>query len=390
MNNVLDKSNDFCTGCSICVKTCSKNAIYIQLNELGFYVPKINDNLCVDCGLCKKNCVKFCEGINTTDTNYKCYAVVNKDAEIVEKSSSGGISDALAKYAIGNGYKVIGTAYDYEDNIAKGIIIDDISDLYKIRGSKYFQSKFDEVVKQIDKTQKYLVLGTPCQIYGIHTWATNNKIIDNFVLVDLFCHGVASVKLWSNYIRSECNEQKFDKVEFRSKARGWHQYCSKFYIGKETITTKDLDEFYELFLSRYCSNKACEKCNIKASFQYSDIRLGDFWGKRYFENKQGVSSVVACTDKGNDFLLQNQNISILERVSFDEVITEQSCRKELSLDINNRELIMSSLADGESIKLTHKKYISTLTFKQKIKRKLKKIAKKLPRKVQAKIKYIKE
>ena len=42
-----------CYGCGVCAISCTKNIISIELNDNGFYEPRISDvNKCTDCGLC--------------------------------------------------------------------------------------------------------------------------------------------------------------------------------------------------------------------------------------------------------------------------------------------------------------------------------------------------
>ena len=45
----IDRDN--CTGCGICVDTCSQEAITIQDG-----LATISENLCVDCGSCAQDC----------------------------------------------------------------------------------------------------------------------------------------------------------------------------------------------------------------------------------------------------------------------------------------------------------------------------------------------
>ena len=63
--------------------------------------------------------------------------------------------------------------------------------------------------------------------------------------------------------------------------------------------------FYKLFLGDYCCNSACHKsCKYKYDKSSADIRIGDFWGPTYAQNEEGVSSVIAFTEKGEQILQQ--------------------------------------------------------------------------------------
>lgn len=65
------------------------------------------------------------------------------------------------------------------------------------------------------------------------------------------------------------------------------------------------DIFYNLFLGDFCCNKACQKdCKYKYNRSSADIRIGDLWGKTYCKNEDGVSALVAFTDKGGNIIHQ--------------------------------------------------------------------------------------
>lgn len=40
--------------------------------------------------------------------------------------------------------------------------------------------------------------GTPCQIRALKSYLDKNY--DNLILIDLFCHGVPSPKIWQRYL----------------------------------------------------------------------------------------------------------------------------------------------------------------------------------------------
>ena len=48
MKNIREVKD--CFGCGVCATVCSKNAIKIELNKEGFYVPTLNIDACSNCG----------------------------------------------------------------------------------------------------------------------------------------------------------------------------------------------------------------------------------------------------------------------------------------------------------------------------------------------------
>lgn len=131
---------------------------------------------------------------------------------------------------------------------------------------------------------------------------------DRCLLIDLYCHGCPSLNAWKKYVRNilqTTGGSKIDSAIFRSKICGWG---AGFYVvvvvveGVETpvISKIGADPFYELFFSNTVLNSSCKDCMLRSTLEYTDIRLGDFWGKTYIDNRTGVSAVSLVTPKGKE------------------------------------------------------------------------------------------
>lgn len=187
-----------CFGCGICALICPHNIINITLNDKGFYQPKIVDkNRCIDCGACVSVCAYINEGKTDNEFAPTFYSGWHLDEEIRCKSSSGGVASALAGFAFENDYKFIGVRYNYDLDIAEHFIANNFEEQAQSLGSKYIQSYPSGVNRDINKTDKYVVFGTPCYIDSLRRFIQKKKIEKNFVLVDFFCHGVPSILLWN-------------------------------------------------------------------------------------------------------------------------------------------------------------------------------------------------
>lgn len=244
MNNIEDNSEKFCTGCSACVAVCPVNAIEYKLNENGFYQAFVNKEKCINCGKCKKVCLKFenkLEEIKKLEEGI-LYSAQSKDENIVKSCTSGGIAYEISKYGIENGYKILGTIYDYEKNIARAIIAENIEEIELLKGSKYLQSNTEEAIKLLKERclnnpkEKFIVFGTPCQIAGISKMIEVENIKNEIIKVDLFCHGVPSYLVWKKYLEELKEEYKIKKINkciFRSKHYGWHQFCLEIEDGNK-------------------------------------------------------------------------------------------------------------------------------------------------------------
>ena len=385
-NNVCDNiALRSCTGCGICVSVCGTKAITMRLDAEGFYKPLVNEDKCIECGLCKKSCYRYDENLIQSNDICSCYAAVNRDNDQLKSSSSGGISRVLMEECIKQGYKVLGCAYDIKENIAKSIVVSTIAELDQFYGSKYFQSftveGFNEILK--DRTdQRYAIFGTPCQIYAFSQTSQYKRNAENYLLVDIFCHGCPSMNLWKSYLRyiNKCTGMsEYDRIVFRSKTHAWHEYCFDFFSkSKKYSSKKSGDPFYEIFFGKDIMNMACYECNSRSSMAYTDIRLGDYWGKKYDTNTTGVSAVVIKSKKGAVIFERIKNKLNIEETTFEHIMSAQSYGKIHKYNENRRRFLMEHLSDGSNIKWTRRQYIRMFPIQTRVKKQLKSIIKCCP------------
>lgn len=333
-----------CYGCGVCATACGRKIIEIGLNADGFYEPHITDvSKCTNCGICTEVCAYLHDELSLKEVEIHSYAAWSKDHLVRRKCSSGGAGFEIGKYLLEQGYKVCGVRYDADKNRAEHYIATTVEELIPSIGSKYIQSYTVDGFKAIDRKQKYLVTGTPCQIDSFRRYLQKFKKEDNFVLMDFFCHGVPSKLMWDKYVKwAEAKVGKLTYVSWRNKFTGWHDSWAMAIDGtehgepvnwhesynllireKKSFLNSRLsqgDMFYRLFLSDACLGKACyEKCKYKYDQSSADIRIGDAWGSRYKYDEKGVSAAIAFTEKGNEVLTrcncQLENLSM-------EVISE--------------------------------------------------------------------
>lgn len=400
--NVLDPSAlRACTSCGVCGAVCPTSAITLQLNADGFYRPLIDSQKCIDCSLCVKSCYKFDPDIKNLGLEGKTlYAASAKDGEVVKQTTSGGIADLLAKSLISQGYKCIGVTYNCSNNRAEGAIATTDEETNAFRGSKYIQSYSVDAFKQLVnecKTEKCAVFGLPCQIYGLSRFLEGRGVRDRHLLIDLYCHGCPSLNLWSKYIGETLKKVNGTKVlgtNFRSKVRGWGSFYVVVVVeGRPTpikvVSPRINDPFFTLFFSDTVLNDSCPDCLVRSTLDYTDIRLGDFWGREYVSNNEGVSAVTICSEHGaNAFAAIESQISY-EPQDFDKFIPYQSYGRDYKVNESLRQVLLTQLADPEiPLHTTVKTFHSTQGLKGRVKHMLKNVVKLLPGKLISTIKSI--
>lgn len=316
---------DFCTGCRACEQLCPTHCIYVEPDEEGFIVAKIDENACVECGVC----VKRCPQNNPPEKNVpiRVVGIRYKDNDVLKESASGGVFIALASRVLDEGGIVVGAAY-LDDWKVGHIIVNDKAFLYKLQSSKYVQSDtfrtFSEVKEYLVKGRKVLYSGTPCQIEGLYSYL--RKDYDNLFTIDLICHGVPSPKLFQKYIKwlETKNRGVILYYNFRDKSSGWGLgYKTK---TKTKIITKSaaLDPYYYHFLKGDIYRECCYRCNYCTRDRVGDITIGDYWGieKEHpeFYSTKGVSLALINTPKGMNALSDAEELFYIQESTFERAV----------------------------------------------------------------------
>lgn len=338
MINISGKEN--CCGCNACVQKCPKNCITMQEDEEGFLYPFVNKNRCVNCHLCEKVCPVINQGHKKSPV--RCFAIKNKDENVRQDSSSGGIFSLLAEYVLSQGGIVFGATFNKKWKVIHSHA-DNILDYTKFRGSKYVQSdignSFIEAEYFLKKGQMVLFSGTPCQISALKLYL--GREYDNLLCLDFVCHGVPSPGIFRWYLQDIINRQtsrtpyklvslqrvhsipkghviippeiKIEDIRFRTKKEGWKKFCFVLRLTKsmaggsnKTIllsSNVDNNSFLKGFNLDLYLRPSCYNCPCKHFKSGSDITMADFWGQEFtfpeFDDDKGVSAVFPNTRKGN-------------------------------------------------------------------------------------------
>ena len=303
-----------CCGCTACKCICPTEAITMKSDNEGFLYPVVDENFCIACNLC----IDVCPMKNEVDIKDhfeipEVYAVKHTSDLVRLLSSSGGAYTAISDFIIKDKKGICyGATFDEEFNVRHKEAIT-TSERNKFRGSKYVQSKLGNVFYHIKQNlvngKLILFTGTPCQNAGLVKYLKLSKIdTSNLILNDIVCHGVASPKIWKDYVVfiEEKNKSKIKNYTFRFKEKGWRGYNVKVEFENNTIklNTKDVLKYVKLFNFNLILRPSCYNCKFSNLNRPSDLTIGDFWGIEKsmpgFEDTKGVSLVLVNTRRGKD------------------------------------------------------------------------------------------
>lgn len=327
--DILSKKQD-CCGCHACYNVCPVQAVHMKSDDEGFLYPFIDKDKCIDCGKCKKVCPTLhIPPINPYEEAYACYAADNEEHM---SSSSGGVFAVLARQVLKEGGVVCGAAFD-ESMVLKHILIENESELSKLKGTKYVQSTIGNAyseTKKVLKTGKLaLFSGTPCQVAGLKAFL--GKEYDNLLTIDLICHGVPSPEVWQDYLRELGGNTKVRYVNFREKTKNSSETYIAYYLEDGTVIKESKAEslYMRGFLQNAFLRPSCFSCSFKGAKRCSDITIGDFWSATEFHpnlaNNAGVSAAVIHTDKGKLWFEKIASLLCLEKGTTQEVVHWNEC-----------------------------------------------------------------
>lgn len=311
--NISVLPENSCYGCSACANICPKNAIEMKKDSLGYLHAEVDESKCINCGLCLKKCEVIKENVSRCDDfETDCFVAWMRDEEKIVKSSSGGIFYALAEKAIEENSYVAGAVYTDDFKGVKTIVTNDIEEVKKMRGSKYFQSDkgniFAEVKNLLDKNEKVFFSGSPCECAAIRTFL--GKEYENLTTMSYICHGPSAPGVLKKYIE-EIEEENASKVTFfttRYKKDGKHlplYLKADFKNGKQKLEEYAPSHLARIFMSGCAMRNSCLNCKFKSLPPFSDIYVGDAGGKYYpvdKYNSSGASCVFVSSEKGKKAL----------------------------------------------------------------------------------------
>lgn len=324
MINISDKSK--CCGCSACFSNCPKNCISMSEDNEGFLYPTIDKALCINCNACEKVCPFFL--INGVERNNSSLFAVQYNNIDRMQSSAGGAFSLIADYLIENDFVVFAVGFDELIKVVHKKAINK-SELIEMCGAKYVQSTlgetFDEIRDLLQKGEKVLFVGTPCQTHGLVNYIGSKE---NLFIIDLLCLGVSSPGLFNKYIAwlNEKYNKSVKSVQFRNKKYGYSVSNVRVYFNDGNYIEQKYDSkvYTDLFFKHYYNVRpSCYECEFRDRPRISDFTIGDFTEigqySKVMDDDKGTTKLWVHTEKGHTLLENIQEryskISINENVS---------------------------------------------------------------------------
>lgn len=315
------------------------------------------------------------------------YSAFLKDNDNLISCSSGGVATAISKKWIEDGGYVAGVVYSGDYRTAEYLITNKLSDLEKMKGSKYIDvSITNDVICKIkqllNNDSKILFFGLPCKVAAMKK--IKQEFTDKFITCELICHGPTRGEIHTQYIKHLEDKYKSKIVYFsvRSKRKSWtpNYLLAEFENGKRFQREFNKTDYGIGF--GIVSLERCYNCHFKGNERTGDIQIGDFWGcenSKIIYNKLGTSCVLIHSSIAINLIEQNPYLYYYE-VPF-EVVVNGNPRIINSRPKDSRyDVFLSNLQKNG----LHCAVISSLSLHDKIKMKIPLWAKRFIRKIKKK------
>lgn len=297
----IECDRSLCCGCTACEVACPVDAISVSLDEEGFWRARVNEDTCVSCGRCRKVCPFIEHSSSVPIVEGSLFSYKFSDISQLLSSSSGGAGAAIADAASSDGAAVLGCAFERSEGaVARLVKPGDTEGLASLAGSKYMQCRIGNALAEAYAHQgPLLVTGTPCQVAAARNMLGSREDV---TYIDLICHGVPTRLLYSRYIEWLHDgydiDQKNAETIFRYKLRGWRErYIYTADGSHEVCLHQRKDPYFLMYEAGQCYAGCCYECPWRSK-SAADVRLGDYWGPRFKNDRSGVSMLLALTERG--------------------------------------------------------------------------------------------
>ena len=329
INEVI--SNGYCLGCGLC-HAIEKNTEIVERNGnlISNYSKKDRGHIAVCPGA----------GYDIVDSGKRIHSAKNYsyelgwynelnlvqslDTTLLKKASSGGAMTTIALFMLEKGYVdgVICTKYTYDSPTPRPTtyIARNKEELIEGQGSKYCPTSTLSILSQLQAEEKYVLIGTPCQIAGWRKYQKElNPSINIVLTLANFCGGYRDFREIDHFVH---NVAKFDSVKhFQHRGDG--------VPGLMKIVDNNGREWkypYPKYaqLSPIQKNNRCVYC-IDATGELADISCGDAWIKRITDTGEAWSTIILRNKKAQKLFSEMLEAKLfnLGKITENEVVESQ-------------------------------------------------------------------
>jgi coenzyme F420 hydrogenase subunit beta len=246
------------------------------------------------------------------------------DGEMRFAASSGGALSALALWLVESGQvdAVVQNRADPDLPVGNlSALSADRAGVIESAGSRYAASAPLALLPELLKTGKrYAFVGKPCDIAALRALAGRDPEVDRAfpVMLSFFCAGVPS-RQGAEAVLRELGTDLASTRSFRFRGNGWPGRASAVdRAGMER--SMSYHDSWGKILSKHVQHR-CKIC-ADGTGVAADIVCADAWesdedGYPLFEERDGVSLIVARNAKGQDLVHRAANDGVLQLSGFD-------------------------------------------------------------------------
>lgn len=313
-NGKVSIVHKFCQQCGACLAVCKQNAITSKRDSKdGLLRIEIVSENCVGCKMCYNVCSANKDSRIDNVEEYcksKKYLIGhNKNNEIRRKASSGGIARSIITEGLASG--LFDGVYTLKKSerypFAEGCFYtkENIPSIDDIPNSVYHSVPMNEMMTEIKKCKRLLIVGTSCQLRSLKVFL-KNKCEELYTLC-IFCKQQKNFKS-SRFIAKLAKEKikTFEDIKtFAYRGNGWPGKCE--FNGKEVAWGVAA---LMPFGKKLWTVPGCDICGNPFGDD-ADITVLDPW-IIHKSNEMGDNLIVIHNEKGLNLINSINSIEVKE------------------------------------------------------------------------------
>jgi len=304
----------------------------------GMILPEVDISKCTSCGLCVKVCpILNIEGPKDQFETLSTGIFYATDSTLFEASSSGGAVGAILQYLFENDKIDCAVVTGITGIYAQPRIIRSSDEISKIQGSKYQPVALNTILSEIEKGDRFALVGLPCHIDGLKRLKRYNKQLREGLVVTIGIYCTIGRSLFSTHVAlNHVNDPKGD-LYYR-----YGVYPGNFGLVENSNFVHVSS--YQEYLGQYdyfFYPRGCHFCDNLYNV-HADISIGDTWGLDcgkaaivMARTPLGEATVVDAVAMGQLFKIRdasrNENLVTQERSHLYKISNYYSRIKTLSL-----------------------------------------------------------